>query len=171
MKMGAGRSPIMCLLILAMLPTACIGAGSAYVPPTPPPESAARDLVNQAVSLALKHDFDQLCAIGTPACKLVLSATGTDTVPSVPPEIVSVTTVPNKETSPGWWTTGGVLFMLCGLDGKGQPYHSQLLVFDSQRGSGLVALEPVFWGSLTIDSPVAEPKPSAASSVWAACPS
>ena len=171
MKIAAERSPIMCLLILAMLPTACMGAGSPYVPPTPPPESAARNLVNQAVSLALNHDFDQLCALGTPNCKQVLSVTGTDTVPSVAPEIVSVTTVPNKETSPGTWTSGGVLFMLCGLDGKAQPYHSQLLVFDSQRGSGLVAMEPVFWGSLTIDSPVAGPKPSAEGSVWVACPS
>jgi hypothetical protein len=94
MKIGAGRSPTIWLVILAMLPTACMGAGNTYVPPTPPPESAARDLVNQAVGLALNHDFDQLCALGTPGCKQMLIDTGTDTVPSVAPRIVNVTTVP-----------------------------------------------------------------------------
>jgi hypothetical protein len=128
-------------------------------------------LVNQAVNLALNHDYDQLCALGTPGCKQVLIDTGTDTVPSVAPEIVSITTVPNKETSPGSWTPGGVLFLLCGLDGNGRPYHSEMLVLANQQGGGLVAMEPVFWGSLTIGSTVAGPKPSAESSVWTACPS
>lgn len=159
------------LLILATVATACAGAGGTYAPPPPPPESAARDLVSQAVSLALNHDFAGLCALGTPDCKQVLADTGTDTVPSVAPQIVSVATVPNKETSPGTWTPGGVLFMLCGLDGNAQPYHSQMLVSYNPRGPGLIAMEPVFWGSLTIGSTEAEPKPSAGSSVWADCSS
>lgn len=171
MMIAANRRLVITLVILAILPTACTGAGASYVPPTPPPESAARDLVNQVINLALNHDFDQLCALGTPDCKQVLNDTGTDTVPGVAPKIVSVATVPNKETSPGSWTPGGVLFMLCGLDGNAAPYHSQMLVFDNPRGTGLIAMEPVYWGSLTLGSTVAEPKPSAGSSVWADCPS
>ncbi len=160
------------LAVLTILPTACAGAGSSYAPASPPPESAARDLVNQVIALALNHDFDQLCDLGTPECKFVLNSTGTDTVPSAAPEIVSVTTVANKETSPGTWVPGGVLFLLCGLDGTGQSYHSQMLVSENQQGTGLVAMEPVFWGSLTVNGPaVAAPRSSTLSSVWADCPS
>jgi hypothetical protein len=97
--------------------------------------------VDQAVQFALAGDFDRLCALGTSQCKF----------------IVHVTTVPNVEKTAGTWTPGGVLFCLCGLDGRGQPYHSQM--------------EPVFWGSLTIDGPpVAEPKPTDADGVWQGCP-
>ena len=131
----------------------------------------ARALVSRVINLALSRRFDQLCALGTPQCTNVLSSTGTDTVPSDPPEIVNVATIPNRETSPGTWTPGGVLFLLCGLDAKGEPYHSQLLVAENPSGSGLVAMEPVFWGGFTVGSPVAEPKPSTEDSVWADCPS
>ena len=168
---AAKRRVFIPLLMLAMLPTACVGARSAYVPPTPPPESAARDLVSQVVQLALNHDFDRLCALGTPECKYVLDNTGTDTVPIAAPRIVSVTTVPNQQTSPGTWTPGGVLFLLCGLDGNARPYHSQMLVFENQQGTGLAAMEPVFWGSLNIGSTVAEPTPSVGNRVWQDCPS
>lgn len=171
MMIAALCRPLTGIVLVAMLFSGCLGAGSTYAPPSPPPESAARDLVNQAVNLALHHDFDQLCDLGTPGCEQVLIDTGTDAVPTVAPKIVSVTTVPNKETSPGAWTPGGVLFLLCGLDGNAQPYHSEMLVFSDQQGNGLVAMQPVFWGGLTIGSTVAEPKPSEGSAVWQDCPS
>jgi hypothetical protein len=123
------------------------------------------------IDLALKHDFEGLCALGTPECKQVLKDTGTDTVPTAAPKIVSVNTIPNRETSPGTWAPGGVLFRLCGLDGKNHPYHSEMLVFDNHQDTGLVAEEPVFWGSLNIGSSVAEPSPSlGATSTWQGCP-
>jgi hypothetical protein len=158
------------MVLLATIVNGCIGDASAYVPPSPPPQAEARNLVNRVVQLTLSHDFDQLCTLGTPECRQVLHATGTDTAPSTAPAIVGATTVPNQETSPGTWTPGGVLFSLCGLDGKGQPYHSQMLVFENREGTGLTAMEPVFWGSLTIGSTVAGPAPSL-SSIWEGCPS
>ena len=143
------------LLLLSQLAAACTGAPSAYAPATPPAELVARGLVDQAVQFALAGDFDRLCALGTSQCKF----------------IVHVTTVPNVEKTAGTWTPGGVLFYLCGLDGRGQPYHSQMLVFQKPEGTGLTAMEPVFWGSLTIDGPpVAEPKPTDADGVWQGCP-
>ena len=162
---------LVALLMAVLIAGACTGTGASYVPPPPPSESAARDLVNNAIDLAISHDFDRLCALGTPECRKVLDATGTDTVPTAAPKFVSVTTVPNRETSPGTWAPGGVLFLLCGLDGKNQAYHSQMLVFENHQGSGLVAEEPVFWGSLTIGSAVAEPPPSRdATTTWQGCP-
>jgi hypothetical protein len=158
------------LLSLGLAVAACAGP-KAYAPATPPSETDSRTLVHQVIDLALARRFDQLCALGTPQCTNVLLSTGTDTVPSDSPTIVAVTTVPNKETSPGTWTPGGILFSLCGLDGKGAPYHSQLLVSENPSGTGLMAMEPVFWGGFTVGSPVAEPKPSDLGSVWADCPS
>jgi hypothetical protein len=128
-------------------------------------------LVNKVVDLALSHDFQGLCSLGTPECEKVLNDTGTDTVPTAAPRIVSVTTVANREMSPGTWAPGGVLFLLCGLDGKSQAYHSELLVFDNHQGTGLVAEEPVFWGGLNIGSIVAQPSPSLdADNTWRGCP-
>ena len=159
------------LLLLLQLAAACTGARSAYAPATPPAEAAARSLVDQAVQFGLARDFDRLCAMGTSQCKFILQGAGTDTVPTQPPLIVYVTTVPNVEKTPGTWNPGGVLFYLCGLDGKGQPYHSQMLVFENPEGTGLTAMEPVFWGSLTIDGPpVAEPRPTDTDGVWQGCP-
>ena len=128
--------------------------------------------MNKVIDLALRHDFDGLCALGTPECKKVLDDIGTDTVPTAAPKYVSVTTVPNRETSPGTWAPGGVLFLLCGLDGKNRAYHSEMLVFVNRQGTGLVAEEPVFWSGLTIGSAVAEPPPGLdATSTWQGCPS
>ncbi len=163
---------LLVLLIVALAPAACAGAGGSYAPPTPPSQSAARDLVTKVVDLALRHDFVGLCAVGTPECKKVLDATGTDTVPTTAPTFVSVSTIPNRETSPGTWAPGGVLFRLCGLDGKNQAYHSEMLVFVNNQGTGLVAQEPVFWGSLNIGSAIAEPPPSLdTTTTWQGCPS
>ena len=172
MKLGGLRCQVLVtLLITVLVAAACAGTGGRYTPPPPPSQSAARDLVNNVIDLALSHDFDRMCALGTPECRKVLDATGTDTVPAAAPKFVSVTTVPNRETSPGTWAPGGVLFLLCGLDGKNQAYHSQMLVFVNHQGSGLVAEEPVFWGSLTIGSAVAEPPPSQdATTTWQGCP-
>lgn len=159
------------LLVAVLIAGACAGASQSYTPPPPPSESAARDLVNQVIDLALSRDFDRLCGLGTPECKFVLDATGTDTVPTVAPIFASVTTVPNRETSPGTWASGGVLFLLCGLDGKNQAYHSQMLVSVNHQGTGLVAMEPIFWGSLTIGSAVVQPPPSQyATTTWQGCP-
>ena len=94
-------------------------------PPRPSQFGGSEDIsLTNVIDLALSHDFDRLCGLGTPECRKVLDATGTDTVPAAPPKFVSVTTVPNRETSPGTWAPGGVLFLLCGLDGKNRAYHS-----------------------------------------------
>ena len=168
---GVRRQVLVTPLIAVLVAAACAGSSGTYTPPPPPSESAARGLVTNVIDLALSHDFDRLCGLGTPECKKVLDATGTDTVPAAPPKFVSVTTVPNRETSPGTWAPGGVLFLLCGLDGKNRAYHSQMLVFVNHQGSGLVAQEPVFWGSLTIGSAVAEPPPSPdTTTTWQGCP-
>jgi len=134
--------------------------------------------VHQVVQVALNHDLDRLCSLGTPQCRFILDSAGTGTAPSVAPKIVSVTTISNRETSPGTWTPGGVLFRLCGLDAKGRPYHSEMLVADNPWGEGLYAMEPVFWSGLTVNSlvsgsPNTGPNPSAPSAgadAWPGCP-
>jgi hypothetical protein len=81
-----------------------------------------------------------------------------------------VVDVPNREVASGTWHPGGVLFKLCGLDGHGKPYRSEMWVMTSPAGFGLVAQEPVYWSGMTIDSSVAEPTASEASADWKGCP-
>jgi len=64
------------------------------------------------------------------------------------------------------------------FDGKGRPYHSEMLVADNPWGEGLYAMEPVFWSGLTINSlasgsPNTGPNPSALTTgadAWSGCP-
>jgi hypothetical protein len=60
-----------------------------------------------------------------------------------------------------------VLFALCGLDAAGEPYESEVLVFDS--GDRLLATAAVFWTGTSVgfsgdggDGVVGEPDPEPA---------
>jgi hypothetical protein len=167
----SGRAFLAALAVASAITASCSAVGSSYAPPDLPSESAARQLLDKIVDLTSRGDFDGLCALGTPECKFVLGQTGVDAAPTAAPRLASVATVPNREKSPGVWAPGGILFSLCGMDGYGRPYRSQMLIFANQQGSGLVAQEPVFWGSLVVGSEIAGLLPSPASpSTWDGCP-
>jgi hypothetical protein len=152
-----------CLLV-----TGCSSA--AYSPPVPPSETAARQYLDQIVQRVEAKDFAGLCKLGTSECQFVLNNTGSDAAPTSPPTVVSVVVVPTQEVASGTWHPGGILFKLCGLDGLGMPYGSEMLVSTAPTGSGLIAQEPVYWSGMTVDSSVAEPTAIAASADWAGCP-
>ena len=76
-----------------------------------------------------------------------LEDAGRDAVPPGPPTIVRTGTVPT--TSSGDQTSlGGIVFVLCGIDGHGDHYDSEMLVFHD--GNGLRAINPVYWGRTRI---------------------
>lgn len=160
--------PIALMLGCCLLMAGC--ASAAYSPPVPPSEAASRQFLDRIVKLVEARDFDGLCKLGTSECQFVLNNAGPDAAPTSPPTVAGVVVVPNREVASGTWQPGGVLFRLCGLDGHGKPYRSEMLVSTAPTGSGLIAQEPVYWSGLSIGSSVAEPTASAASVDWTGCP-
>lgn len=51
---------------------------------------------------------------------------------------------PVWQTSSSTWSNGGRAFGLCGTDGLGEKYYSEVLVFDA-GGGALRAVNAVFW--------------------------
>ena len=140
------------LLVLAVLVAAC----SSDAPPagTIPKVEEARGFLDRVVELAQAGDFEGLCAIGDGNCKRHLEDAGRDAVPPGPPTIVRTGTVPTT-TSGGQTSLGGIVFVLCGVDGHGDHYDSEMLVFHD--GSGLRAINAIYWGRTRIDgSPATE---------------
>lgn len=128
-------------------------AGCAGPPPEPPSEAEALAFLARIVAAARSRDFDALCALGTSSCRDLLDMAGRDAVPLLPPTVVGITRLENTRRPDGLWTSGGVLLQLCGIDGRGRPYASEMLVV--RRGSAaepgpLAASEPVYWSGMRI---------------------
>lgn len=65
-------------------------------------------------------------------------------------------------TGLGAGTVAGRVLVICGTDGRGRPYRSEMLVF--RDGSGLRAINPIFWDNMaiatgTVNPPTATPVP------------
>ena len=134
-------------LILVLAVAACTSAG----PPAgtiPTVEDAQRHLA-EIVRLAREGDFDGLCALGDLNCTDSLDVAGRDSVPPDPPAVVGTRIVPTT-SSDGQQSLGGVVLVLCGIDGHGQHYDSEMLVFHD--GNGLRAINPIYWGRSRIAS-------------------
>jgi len=126
-------------LLLALLLAGCsLGPAGPFAPPS---VDAARALLDEIVDAALDRDFDRLCANASGTCDVELQGVE-DRAPTTPPDIVGVT-VHEPMGSGDSWTSGGVLFRLCGTDAFGKPYESEVLVFDD--GTRLLATAAVFW--------------------------
>lgn len=132
-------------LVLAV--AACTPAG----PPagTIPSVEQARRHLDAVVRLALAGDFDGMCALADGNCERILDMVGRDAVPPDPPRIVGTRTVPTTSSN-GQQSFGGVVLVLCGVDGRGKPYDSEMLVFND--GNGLRAINAVYWGPTRIAS-------------------
>jgi hypothetical protein len=134
-------------LILVLAVAACTSAG----PPAgtiPTVEDAQRHLA-EIVRLAREGDFDGLCARGDLNCADSLEVAGRDAVPADPPAVLRTRIVPTT-SSDGQQSLGGVVLVLCGIDGHGQHYDSEMLVFHD--GNGLRAINPIYWGRSRIAS-------------------
>jgi hypothetical protein len=134
------------LVAVAGLAVAC----SSSAPPagTIPTEAEARSFLNRVVELAQVGDFEGLCAIGDGNCMDSLEGAGRNAVPRDPPAVVGTSVIPTSATSSGRRSLGGVVLVLCGIDGHGDPYESEMLVFHD--GSGLRAINPIYWGGMRI---------------------
>jgi hypothetical protein len=132
-------------LVLAV--AACMSGG----PPagTIPSVEEARRHLDEVVRLARAGDFDGMCALGDANCERSLDMAGRDAVPPDAPKVVASGMIPTTSSN-GQQSFGGIVFVLCGVDGRGQPYDSEMLVFND--GNGLRAINPVYWGPTRIAS-------------------
>jgi hypothetical protein len=110
--------------------------------------------------LARAGDFTRLCALGGGNCQQILDGAGP--VPDAPPTVIGSRVVEPTHLPDGNWDVGGRVLAVCGIDGRGQPYRSEVIVF--QDGPTLRIIEPVYWSGYSIGdaaSPVtpASPEP------------
>ncbi len=137
-------------VILAMAAVAaCSVPSPAVSPPRPPSEAAALAFLDVIVAIVRRGELDRLCELGGGNCARHLDEAAWS-APRIGPRVVGSVDVPIALNADGTWTGGGRLLMLCGLDGLGAPYYSEMLVFED-RGR-LIAIEPVFWTGLRIDT-------------------
>lgn len=136
------------LLGIAVLVAACALPGTA-TPAPPPSEAATAAYLAEVVRVVLAGDLDRLCDLGGGTCRRQLRE-GADAAPRTAPRVVGSIVVPPTLLSDGNWRVGGRLLQLCGLDGLGRRYYSEMLVF-ADRGR-LISLEPVFWTGLQIET-------------------
>jgi hypothetical protein len=122
--------------LLALLLAGC-GLLPERMPPPPPSIDAATAHLDRVIDAGIARDFERLCALATGTCEGELDGFE-DLAPTTRPEIVDVSVHQPTETE-----SGSVLFVLCGEDATGQPYESEVLVFDG--GDGLLAAAAVFW--------------------------
>lgn len=130
------RAAVLTLLVAI---TSCMPTATGPLPP--PSVDEARALLDEIVAAALDRDFTRLCANASGTCEEELERFE-DLAPSRPPRIAAVT-VHHPVGDEEEWTSGGVLFVLCGTDAAGESYESEVLVFDA--GDRLLATAAVFW--------------------------
>jgi hypothetical protein len=134
----------------AGLLAAALIAGCSLVPfgqPEPIPTGGeARAFLAEIVTLARSADFDGLCARGS-TCRHDLESAGRDAVPPDPPLIVGTRRIEHEQRQDGW-LVGGIVLQVCGIDGRGDPYDGEVLVFRSE--GRLTSIGTVYWSGIRI---------------------
>ena len=123
---------------------------SAFPPPPPPTEAAARAALDRAVAYARAGDFCGLCSLSDGNCSFLLQQAGRDAVPRDPPTIYRTRVLQPPRLSNGGWDGGGRVLQVCGIDGRGMPYRSEVLAFTI--GSTITLINPVYWSGVGIQS-------------------
>ena len=112
------------------------------VAPLPPPAiEDAQALLREVVDAGIARDWERLCANASATCESELQG-NEERAPTEPPRVDGVEVYQGTGTG-GESSPGGVLFVLCGMDGLGDPYESEVFVFND--GSRLLATAAVYW--------------------------
>lgn len=96
----------------------------------------------------LSGDLSHLCDLGGGTCKQILEKSDPATVPNTVPVVIGTRVIPHSDLPDGMWTDGGRVLMLCGRDGLGKRYYSEMLVFLEE--GRLVSTGTPFWVGMTI---------------------
>lgn len=138
--------------LLAVIMSACVAMPAA---PTVPSDTQARDLLQRATTLAQQGRFDELCSLGGTACSKFLSAVGVTAVPKSSPTILKSEPEFPQPVDQGQLTAAGRKLTVCGIDGNGRPYRTEMLV--TWRDGQLHLVEPIYWSGMTINGPQQTP--------------
>lgn len=123
------------LLLAGCAPT------SVAPPPAPPSVEDAQTLLREIIEAGIAKEWDRLCANATGTCESELEG-NQERSPRGPSRVDGVE-VHHGSSSGGESNPGGVLFVLCGEDGLGEAYESEVFVFND--GDGLLATAAVYW--------------------------
>ena len=156
------RAPLIALLLVAA--GGCSFKVATRDGPAPPPtEAEARTYFATIVGLAMRGDFDGLCAVGSGTCRQTLEKMEPASVPAAAPLIVGTREIQPTIRADGW-TSGGLVLQVCGLNGRGEPYFDEVLVF--RDGDRLISTGTIYWSGMriaddnTVGGPVPPPPPA-----------
>ncbi len=130
--------------VLAMLVLVLAGCSTPAPAPGAPSAEAARSFLDRVFAVATTGSVESLCDLGSGTCAHDLRSAGVGTRPSAPPRVMGSWVVPSAPANGGAATAAGRAFALCGTDGLGRGYYSEVLIFDD-GGRGLRAVNAVFW--------------------------
>jgi hypothetical protein len=157
------RGVVAVALVLAL--PAC-GMPALTGPLPAPSVDDARHLLDEVIEAGIERDWRRLCENASGTCEGELGGPQVKVrAPRDVPVVADVAVIEPTVRGEAW-SSGGVLFVLCGVDGLGDPYESEVLVFDD--GARLIATAAVYWvGTRVAFAPpgetvtVGEPTPGA----------
>jgi hypothetical protein len=130
-----------------------LSACAAFVPdptPDPPPtEGEAIAFLNEVTALALAGDLEGMCDVagGGNCDSLVEEAGGAAAVPQDPPVVAGTRVIPSSSVGNAQ-SVGGMLLVLCGIDGRQRSYRTEMLV--SRWLGELYAVNAVYWAGFNL---------------------
>jgi hypothetical protein len=131
------------LASLAAIPV-LVGCSVAMPPPDPLPPPSVEDavvLLDEIIDAGIARDWERLCANASGTCEGELDG-AEERAPTSAPRVAAVE-VHQPQGDADASTSGGVLFVLCGTDGLGDAFESEVLIFDG--GTRLLAGAAVYW--------------------------
>ncbi|HEX5467017.1 MAG TPA: hypothetical protein VFW92_10140 [Candidatus Limnocylindrales bacterium] len=145
------------IIVATFVAVACSGVGG----PTNgdiPSRAEAEGFLDRLVTTAQAGQWDAFCGMGDGYCEARLTQIGRSSVPMASPIIIDDSIIPTSPVD-GGRSIGGRRLTVCGLDGSGHAYRSDVLVF--RDGSSLRAINPVYWDGTSVSSgtdPTTQPR-------------
>lgn len=134
------------ILVMAFGLIACGGVPAP--PPSPPSEDSALAHLQAVIGMVASGDVESICSVGVSTCDQMLRRADPRTVPSTPPVVQGTQVLSPSLASGTAWSSGGRIIRLCGTDGLGQPYYSEMLVFEDQ--GRILSVNTPYWLGYTI---------------------
>jgi hypothetical protein len=156
------RTAISALVVILL--AGCGGIAS-RTPVPPPSEAEALAHLAQVEGVVRSGDLSHLCDLGGGTCKQILERSDPATVPNTVPVVVGTRVIPHSDLPGGMWTDGGRVLMLCGRDGLGKRYYSEMLVFFED--GRVISTGTAYWVGMTIaNGTTTEASPPPVSGCW-----
>lgn len=114
-----------------------------------PDTAEARRYLAEVVALVEAGRARELCALGSAVCPRFMTELDPAAVPLEAPIVLGTRTIAPERLGPDVWSMGGLVLELCGLDGTGRAYRSEMLVFREE--GRLLSTVPMYWLGLRVE--------------------